>query len=184
MISMIRNLIKLCRVSVANPDTGNFPISQIDYLEKTGKAVELYPYGMSAVAPTDCLGYVFSVLGQEENRFFIAFPNSNLRHKGLKPGEVMLGNLLTGSNVIFNENGDITVTGAKDINFNINGNVNIKSSGAVNITCPVVNVNAQNTNLGQEGSPIARQGDTIEVVISGVPYPGTITGGSPNNRST
>ena len=68
MINKIRNLLKLCRVSVPNDDKGNFPITQIEYWEKTGQAVELYPYGMAAVAPEDCLGYVWSVQGQEENR--------------------------------------------------------------------------------------------------------------------
>ncbi len=178
MMNLIRNIFKLCRVSKANPDTGNFPIGQIQYWGKTGNAHELYPYGLAAVAPEDSLGYVFIIQGQEENRAYIPFSNSNERLKNLKPGEVALFNALTQTSVILKQNGDIVIDCKGNSHFTTEGNQNLNPKGGT------ININAVNTNLGSGGLPIARLGDAVQVIIAGVPYEGTITSASSNNRST
>ena len=64
------------------------------------------------------------------------------------------------------------------MNITLKGDVNLTTTGTVNLNAPNVNLG------GSGGSPIARQGDTIQVVVSGTPYNGTITSGSTKNKST
>lgn len=197
MINKLKNMIKRCLVSKPGNDTGQFPIAQVTYLGKTGNSEEIYPYGMGAVAPENSLGLVFSVNGDEGNRSHIA-TNSDLRLKNLVPGESYFGNLVSGSVMIFSENGDWNVTINNDgnltcegnLNITVNGDANVTASNNVDVNASSVNINAGttttsgDTNLGGGGAGIARIGD----VVSDINFPfspiGTITTGSGTNTAS
>lgn len=189
MLNKIRNLIKRCLVTNPGKDNGQFPISQVSYLGKTGNSEEIYPYGMGAVAPKDSLGILLNVNGDEGNRAHIA-TNTNLRKKGLKPGEAYFGNMVTGSVTVFSENGDWNVTIKKDGNLTFNGNLNITVNGDANLTANEANINAStaninaNTNLGGGGPAIARTGDLVMDVDAPLVPIGIIGVGSSNHTAS
>lgn len=148
MISKLKSLISYA-VLLATKDGGNFRISTMRGLNKQGDIVLITPYGFDHNPPVGSLGVVFQIQGNEGNRFAIAsYPQK--RERNLKPGEVATGNNLTGSKVVFKQNGDIDITCNGNININCTGDVNIVSTGDV--------------NLGGLGGPaVARVGDLVNV---------------------
>lgn len=181
------------RAVITNPssDVDQFGVSQNSYFGKTGKAQDVYPYGIHAVPPEGTLTLLFNVNAQEDNQAQIPLCDQ-FRTKGKKPGEVEGGNFLVGSVYIFKENGDWNIDIKGDVNLNVDGDVNITTKGDANVTAQGdVNVNAQgnanvtatninlegSVNLGSGGAAIARVGDAV----SGG---NTIIGGSSNHTAT
>jgi len=154
-MSMI-NMIK--RAAISNPglDTGIVPKQQLSYMGGSGDSEMIYPYGSGGVAPGGAFCIVYSLQGDEGNRVAIA-TTPDLRPKGLKPGEFYCGNLVTGSIMIFAEDGKLNAT--------IKGDVNLTVEGDVNVTANTVNLTA-NVNLGTGGPAIARVGDTVNDINS------------------
>ena len=70
--------------------------------------------------------------------------------------------------IYLKNDGDIEITGAKDLNITVVGNCNLKAA--------TVNVDATQTNLGTGGANIARLGDEVTVEITSGSSAGTYTG--------
>lgn len=114
---------------VAFFDNLPFRKARVKGLGKESTAYIVYPYGLTANAPEGALCVSWQVSGQESDRAAIAdFPQA--RPKNLKPGEVVVSNYVTGSEVRFSENGDIDITSAS--------NINIIATTALTITAPDV----------------------------------------------
>lgn len=195
MINMIRNLIKWARISLSGDDSGPFPVSQMTYFTKTADVLMIYPYGIGANPPEDSIGLIFSASAQEANRAAITMVNPNIRPKNLKKGEAYFGNPLTKIMIVAQADGTFAVffngqikyviseneiKSTSDLNLNVTGEMNLQSSGTANIK-------SNEINLGEGGQPIARLGDSVQVIItsgdSAGTWNGTITGGSSNNTS-
>ena len=132
IINMIKNLIRLGRVSNTNSDNNNYPFNQFSYLGKAKDIVCIYPYGFSANAPLNNLGILFN-FGQEEKTLGLPISGTD-RIKGLKPGEIVIGNWETKSFVKFKEDKSIEIVSLEDLDVTVSGNVNITVSGTANIT--------------------------------------------------
>jgi len=124
-------MIKKSVISLVGKDNTVFPIAQVSYLGKTSDVELISPYGLCSNPPEGSLVIMFNLQGQEESKAGIA----NLvekRFANLKPGEVVVGNYLTGSFVKFSENGDITVDAGSNV---------------CNIIAKTLNINVDNLNV-------------------------------------
>ena len=111
----------------------NFPFrkARVKGLGKESTVYVVYPYGLTANAPEGALCVSWQVSGQESDRAAIVdFPQT--RPKNLEPGEVVVSNHLTGSEVRFKANGDVDITSSADIN--------VTAATAVTITAPDVTI--------------------------------------------
>ena len=125
-----------------------FRKARVKGLGKESTVYVVYPYGLTANAPEGALCVSWQVSGQESDRVAIAdFPQS--RPKDLAPGEVVVSNYLTGSEVRFSANGDIDITAVS--------NVNITATTALTITAPDVTI----TGAVEITGTIANNGTTI-----------------------
>lgn len=148
MIAKLKSLISYAALLVTKDD-GNFRVSTVRGMSKQGDVVLITPYGFDHNPPVGSLAVVLQIQGNEGNRAAIACYQQK-RERNLKPGESAVGNYLTGSKVVFKENGDIDIT--------CNGNININCTGDVNV------VSAGDINLGGLGGPaVARVGDLVNV---------------------
>src|SRR5690349_2108707 len=95
-------------------------------MDKTSDMEVIYPYGLFAQAPVNSLALVFSIQGNEENLAGIVYAYRD-RFKNLKEGEVLLGNILTGSFIKFDKDGNIEINSKKDVNVTITGNAIINA---------------------------------------------------------
>lgn len=119
-----------------------FRKARVKGLGKESTVHVIYPYGLTANVPEGALCVSWQVSGQESDRAAIAdFPQS--RPKNLEPGEVVVSNYLTGSEVRFKKNGDIAITAAGDIDMTA---TNVLINGDVAITG--TNVTHNGNNIG------------------------------------
>lgn len=132
MRALLNDLIKLCRFSKRESDTGQFPIQQVEYLEKTGDSFVVLPYGMHANIPADFLGLLLSA--KEQDRFVIPLSSKERVHP-VASGELVLFHPVTGSKVHFKNNGDIDIETAADINATCN-NINVSAAAKATVTAP------------------------------------------------
>lgn len=145
MISKLTNLIKRAILTIASKDDTDFQICQVSYLGKTKNINLVLPYGLFSNPKENGLVLTFNIGANEENIAGIPY-NPYSRFKDLKKGEVVVGNPHTQTKVYFKENGDI----------------DIESSGVVNINGasePLVRGNAlkdlfnAHTHTGNLGAP-------------------------------
>lgn len=164
ILTKLKNIIRFAKVTLVGGDDKQFPESQYEYMGKVKDVVVVYPYGMSAKAPVENLAVLLTV-GHEENSVSIEM-SEGTREKGLKAGEAVFGNWVSGSNIKFLANGDIEVTS--------NGNVNVTASGTVNVTASSTIVNGNLTVNGNITSSGIIQGVTV---IGAAVQGGTLSAG-------
>ena len=130
MRTSIKALIKLCSIKKNSSDTETYPSSQIQYLGSVADAVQIQPYGLTSRPPdTKSMGVMFNIQAQEQNRMFIAFC-SKLRKRGLKAGETVLENMLSGGYLHLKSDGTLEINIPKDLIETVK-NINVTSSGNV-----------------------------------------------------
>jgi len=145
MKSLIRGLIKLCVPKKNSSDTDNFPTCQIMTLGAASDAIVLQPYGLTSRPPeAGCLGLVFNIQGQQQNKIFIPFA-PRLRKKGLKAGEVVFENMLAHSFFKLNAAGGLEINIPGDISETFK-NITIKGLNATT-TLNALNLNVTTVNL-------------------------------------
>ena len=86
---MLRDIIKLCRVSLSGKDDGRLPIQQVSYMGKTIDALVIMPYGTHANLPVDTLGTVFACNADDGNLHVLPTVQDK-RIKDLAPGEFIV----------------------------------------------------------------------------------------------
>lgn len=130
MIQKIKSLFKAARL-LSSDDSGSYRRGTFFYQGQTGsKAVIFTPYGLCSRPPDEAMAIILSQNGQDSNG--IAFVDDPLnRFKDLEKGEVAIGNYLTGSRVVFKENGDIDITANADINIALTGAATITAGSMV-----------------------------------------------------
>ncbi len=136
MITLLRNLIKRCRVALSYPDVKNFPYVQVEFNGKTIDVEVIMPYGLAARIPVDALGHKI-LLNADEGDQAAIFNTPTLRFKDLAEGEVALGNPLSGSVVYFRENGDIQVVGKNNMTMTIDAAMVITAASGLTINADV-----------------------------------------------
>jgi len=146
MLRKLRNLIKIARITLSSKDDGKYSIQQINYMGKTTPCLVVFPYGMHANLPLDCLGTILSCNADEGNLHM--FPHlSEERIKGLKPGEVIFFHPKTKSYNHYKNNGDIDVFAKGDYILNCN-NYNITAKQNINLNAGQdINAEASNFNI-------------------------------------
>lgn len=175
--SFVRNMIKRATITRDIVDKGPFLGGQAAWAsEKSGDIEIVEPWGFHSVPPIGSIALMLSVLGHEENRAaFVNDPTKRLR--GLKPGEVAVGNWPARSYIKFLNNGDIQITGSnnavitltKDMNLTVKGDTNINITGNNNITITgnnVINVSGD-TTINSSGDLSATVGGDLSVDVSG-----------------
>ena len=186
MTAQLMNLIKNSQITNPGDDSKFFPESQIKAKFKVQNSVLLMPYGINSVPPINSFGVTFAIGGDEGNN--VTIPHApHLRVKGLKAGEVVVSNLLTGSKVKFSQDGSIEVDSKNKIAINAAGEITIDAP-VLTINAPVINM-IGNVNLtgnltgsgtfamgGGGAVGIARLGDSVAG--------GIITSASTNSTTT
>lgn len=125
--------VKWSNVSFVMPDTGNFPRTQVKYNGKASDMTVITPYGLWHNLPMDSLVLTMNVQGQEESKAGIG-NTPKKRFKGLKEGEVVVGNALTLSSIKFDEQGNIYIECKNNEKVTITGNYDLTAGGEVNFT--------------------------------------------------
>jgi len=134
-MKMLRNLLRLARITSAGKDADNVPIQQMEYLGKVADGVIVLPYGLHANVPADIAAIMMALQGNPENRYAIPF-NTDKRPK-LAAGEVAFFHPPTDAFIIWRASGELDIEtgngGTADINIKA-ANVNITAAENVNIT--------------------------------------------------
>ncbi len=122
----LKRLLRWAKVSRdGGDDDGPFPIQQVEFLMKTGKAVVWFPFGYHANVTADQLAMLFSMQGNAEAG--VILPGSPRERPALEPGEVAVflpsgkggaimklqedGRILVRSTVGVTVEADVTITG-------------------------------------------------------------------------
>lgn len=128
-VNMIKHIIKWAVITAITSDDKDFPIHQIDYLDKIANAFAWYPFGFHANPGNTTLAVVLSVGGNSENRVvFPGSPKERLDVNGnmptpLKEGEVVMYHPATKSYLHFLQDGTIDIDSQKDVNIRVAGNM-------------------------------------------------------------
>lgn len=129
----LRNQIKRCVVTLASTDTGDVPITQVQYLDDVTDIEYLYSYGAHGVPPNGSLGVMFNSFGYAESNTGI-FYNVELRPKGLEPGEYASGNFQEESFTTYLNDGSITIKSKTGSTITMDASGNIELSGNSTVT--------------------------------------------------
>jgi len=135
----ITNLVRRCAVTKSAEDRHNYQVVQVQYFGKIANVEVVSIYGISYNPPINSTGLMWTVLGDEENRTAIFYLPQD-RAKGLKPGEIEIGNLLTKSSVKFDAEGNIIVTSTKGVIIKSAEDVSIESATNVEIKATTINI--------------------------------------------
>jgi phage gp45-like len=155
IIKLIKNMFKIAKLMSVD-DSGDFQFATVSTLGKTQKVLMLKPYGLMSNPPTSSMVALWNQQGQESNGIGIADDPKNRILKDMAEGEVALGNYLTNSYIVFDENSDALLTTANDANIAVLNDVNIFAvndivlfalSGKCSITAPTIEMNGSSDNL-------------------------------------
>lgn len=158
--NMIKRLIRWCRVSRDDDDSGSFPIQQVSYLGKVGDAFVLFPYGFHANVPTGELALLLNLQGNPEAR--VALPTSPLKRVKVAAGEVVVFHPPSGSKIHFKADGTIEMTAS---NVKVIGDLEVTGSTVLSATVTSNGKDISDTHT-HVGSPTAPDGP---VSNTGVP---------------
>lgn len=174
LLEMIKRVVRRVIVVSVNKDDKDTQTVRVSYFGKVVNADLHNAYGVASNPPKDSQGIILEVEGQTDNRIALIGTASGIRIKELKEGEVVVGNFKNGNVVKFLED---------KVEIFSNGDLDIEVEGDVNLTATNVNIDADQTNLGVGGAPIARVGDSVTIpstATPGSPSSGTITSGGVN----
>jgi phage gp45-like len=154
LLNKIVNSIKRSVVTNLGKDDEDIAHCQVTYFGKVSNIETIYPYGMIAKAPIGSIVLQYNVGANEANLAGIPY-SQKCRFKGLKSGEVVFGNQVTGSYVKFLENGDIEIIGKNDVNLTVSKDlkiiskkITINASDNVTITTTkALNLNAKTETI-------------------------------------
>ena len=129
-------------------DSGNLRRGTASWLGRNGQPVQLASlYGVVHNPPVGSQVVLFPQNGQESNS--IGFPDHpELRPlKNLLPGEVAIVNYLTGSYVLFKENGDIEVVASSNLTATVSGNITA-TAAQINLNGVIIDSSGNITTPG------------------------------------
>lgn len=119
------------------------------FFGKTQELRILGIYGISFNPPVDSFGVAFSA-NDYDNNIFVAVDKPELQFSNLEPGELRIGNYLTGASVYFKADGTIQINATK---VNIIGDVDVSGDVTADnfITASVPDYNAHTHSDVQSG---------------------------------
>lgn len=162
----IKNVVKVATLVAVN-DTTAVRRAFIKYMGRTRLPAAMFsPYGLMHNPPANSLCLVFAQNGQSSNPWVMA-DDPRRRPLNLDPGEVAVGNYLTGDYVHFKADGSVVVQTAGAVTVNA-GSVAINADTTINGDLTVTgDVSAQNATIAQTtttGTIVFTQtGQTINV---------------------
>lgn len=162
-MSIIRKLIRLCKITEFGKDDGSYAKQKMEYLGKDADGVIVFPYGMHANVPADVLALMFSAMGYPESRFAIPFNTKN-RPK-LAENELAFFHPPTGSSIKWDANGDLTIDNGTAVITMIGDTLTLTGNLVVNGTMTNNGKDVGDTHGHTQGDDSG--GDT-EAAISGV----------------
>lgn len=110
VLNKIKAMIQWGRQSKKTDDSGRDQIAQVESTgSKPFSVVYVYPYGLSANAPTECNVLQFNMNGSAKGKTGIPSMMEN-RFRDLKEWEVVIGNYSTKAHLLFSESGDIHIS--------------------------------------------------------------------------
>jgi phage gp45-like len=104
ILNCIKNIFKIAKL-LSVDDSDNLRFGMISTLGKNQKILIFSPYGLMHSPPADSMVLMWSQQGRESNGIGIADDPKNRTLKDLAEGEVALGNYLTGSYILFDQQG-------------------------------------------------------------------------------
>ena len=124
-------------------DSGALRSGTASWLGRDGQSIQLASlYGLVHNPPAGCQVLLLPQNGQESNSIGLPDLPAGRPLKNLLGGEVAIVNYLTGSHVLFKQNGDIeVVTTAGNLIANITGNVNATVTGNITATATQISLN-------------------------------------------
>lgn len=155
-----------CLTSNNNDDSGSFPVRQVSFDKKVANAEIITPYGFDHNPPLNALGVMLDVNGQAENRAAM-ITDPLRRKKNLKTGEVSVGNRIAGSEVYFEEDGNVRIVTPKNLVITVAEDGEITISGA--LTMNVSGITTINSDVVINGSLVVNDAVTVNnsLVVTG-----------------
>lgn len=129
LVQRLCSLVKGCfTTGDQNNVEGNNTTVQVQSYGLNTQSVVYYPYGYYAAAPSNSQGVLFNLNSHTENQLSMLYDPQN-RFKGVtvNNGEAIVGNQTIPTYVLFKNDGSIQIVGTSDVNINTSGNVNITS---------------------------------------------------------
>lgn len=158
MIKFIKNLIKLCKIlATSDVDGSSFQRANIEVFGKNQNVKVLNTYGYSYKPPDNSFGITFNVLG-EEDKMFVIIDDPNRRFRGLRPGEVQIGNYLKGTYIHFLRNNNIELFTPSKVKIisDVEVTGNVTANNFISATVPNYNTHKHGgvqTGAGNTGNP-------------------------------
>lgn len=159
MLNKLQNLIKRGIQTLKPDDSGIRQFVQVKFLGQTKKVKAVSPYGFFGAPPLNSDWLIFSARSNSDDLFAIGNDYKN-RIKNLKEGEVVIMNTLT----------------QDFIHFKSDGTIKHKSSTAVEVEAPTVNVIASTATFSGDVS-ISGTLTLDGVVVNNHVHGGVTTGG-------
>jgi phage baseplate assembly protein V len=165
------NNIKYAKTVEAQKDNKNYPIVTVTYLERIGNVATCENYGMHSSPPigTPCL--MFTVNNDEANRIVIPL-SASIRTKNLKESEAEFGNMVVGSIITFDSEGNINIKSKNNINIDADGAINVITGSDITVEAGGdINIEAGGGDINIEGDihvtgDIDTTGDVVAGTIS------------------
>lgn len=158
---------KRAYITKSSSDDKNFHIAQASYMGQVADVEILTPYGLYSTLPANAHVVLWNLNGNEENR--VGFGNTPpTRFKNLAAGEVVVGSPQTLSNVKFDTNGQVIVTGKNGTTITIDssGNISISTEGNFNLNATGdVIINGATIQLNGNSVGVARLNDTVSAGV-------------------
>jgi hypothetical protein len=132
MNSLLTKLIRLVSVVRSGSDTDQFPMQQVEYLDKVADCIMVFPYGMHANVDGNSLAVMMAMNGALDNR--VAIPTSMNRRATLASGEVTFYSPVTRSSVTFKANGDVVVDSKNNLIATVAGDASVTADGDATVT--------------------------------------------------
>lgn len=150
---MLRNMIRLARITKAGTDTGQFHTQQLEYLGKTANTLMVFPYGLHSNCTPDSSALMFSSQDNPEAKAAIAWTPKN--RPQMASGEVTLYHPETNSIISWRKGGNLEITTEADIDAtcanatidcdnltaNVGSSVTLDAGSSVDITAPTMTLN-------------------------------------------
>jgi len=161
ILKKLKSLIKSARV-VSSDDTGDYPVIEVTYFGVFRTRILLVsPYGIWGRVPDGAYATVFKINGVESNLGAVAndYPARPVKDKAT--GEVVVGNSVTKTHILFREDGGITVRAFGDVDVTADGSINATAGGDINATA-VGKIKAQATEVELD-TPLTKITGNVEI---------------------
>lgn len=147
-----------CETSSVMDDTKQFPIIQVEFLEKIGDAAVANQYGVHTSPDKESPALLIYINNDPTNRIIIPLSTFN-RNKDLEESEVEVGNFTKTSSVKFDKD----------------GNIDIVCNGIVNVTAPTINLGQSDFERIVKGTKLSEWiSNEINAVFAAHVHPVTV----------